>query len=70
MNMHENARLTFARRQELVADMMEKRTSPVVAAAKHGVSAPTACEIRIDQLDRTGKRIRRGEGEATQLGCC
>lgn len=42
MNIHKNARLTFARRQELVADMVERRLSPVAAAAKHGVSAPTA----------------------------
>ncbi len=42
MNIHKNARLTFARRQELVADMVERHMSPAAAAAKHGVSAPTA----------------------------
>lgn len=42
MNIHKNARLTFVRRQELVADMVERHMSPVAAAAKHGVSAPTA----------------------------
>jgi transposase InsO family protein len=42
MNIHKNARLTFARRQELVTDMVERHMSPVAAATKHGVSAPTA----------------------------
>jgi transposase InsO family protein len=42
MNIHKNARLTLARRQELIADMVERHLSPPVAAAKAGVSAPTA----------------------------
>lgn len=42
MNIHKNARLTFVRRQELVADMVERQMSPATAAAKYGVSPPTA----------------------------
>ena len=42
MNTHKNARLTFARRQEMVQDMIERRVSPVAAGAAQGVSAPTA----------------------------
>lgn len=42
MNIHKNARLTLARRQELIADMLERHLSPPVAAARAGVSAPTA----------------------------
>ena len=42
MNTHKNARLTFARRQEMVQDMIERRVSPATAGAAQGVSAPTA----------------------------
>jgi transposase InsO family protein len=42
MNTHKNARLTFARRQEMVRDMIERQWSPAMAGAVHGVSAPTA----------------------------
>jgi transposase InsO family protein len=42
MNTHKNARLTFARRLELVRDMTCGGLSPARAAAAHGVSAPTA----------------------------
>ena len=42
MNIHKNARLTFARRQEMVRDMIERALTPAAAAAAHGVSAPTA----------------------------
>jgi transposase InsO family protein len=42
MNTHKNARLTFARRLELVRDMTERGLSPVAAGSAHGVSAPTA----------------------------
>jgi transposase InsO family protein len=42
MNTHKNARLTFARRQEMVQDMIEHRISARAAAAAQGVSAPTA----------------------------
>jgi len=42
MNIHKNARLTFARRQEMVRDMVERHLTPPAAAAAHGVSAPTA----------------------------
>lgn len=42
MNTHKNARLTFARRQEMVRDIVELGMTPAAAAATHGVSAPTA----------------------------
>lgn len=42
MNTHKNARLTFARRLELVRDMICRGLSPSTAGPAHGVSAPTA----------------------------
>lgn len=42
MNTHKNARLTFARRLEMVEDMIARGVSPAAAGSIHGVSAPTA----------------------------
>jgi transposase InsO family protein len=42
MNIHKNARLTFARRLEMVLDMVDKGFTPCTAAAVHGVSEPSA----------------------------
>lgn len=42
MNTHKNARLTFARRLELIRDMTSGGLNPANAGATHGVSAPTA----------------------------
>lgn len=42
MNTHKNARLTFARRLEMVEDMRGQKLSPEAAGRRHGVSAPTA----------------------------
>ena len=42
MNIHKNARLTLARRQEMIEDILARHLSPPVAAARAGVSAPTA----------------------------
>uniref|UniRef100_UPI000AF3C932 helix-turn-helix domain-containing protein n=1 Tax=Cupriavidus sp. D384 TaxID=1538095 RepID=UPI000AF3C932 len=42
MNTHKNARLTFARRLEMVQDITEHGLSVPEAAASHGVTAPTA----------------------------
>lgn len=42
MNTHKNARLTYARRMELVEDVTKRGLSPSSAALAHGVSAPTA----------------------------
>jgi transposase InsO family protein len=42
MNIHKNARLTLARRLELVLDITVRGVSPSQAALTHGVSAPTA----------------------------
>jgi transposase InsO family protein len=42
MNIHENARLTFARRLEMVRNIVERELTPAEAAAEAGVSEPTA----------------------------
>jgi len=42
MNIHKNARLTLARRVEMVKDMVDHGLRPAQAALLHGVSAPTA----------------------------
>ena len=42
MNIHKNARLTFARRLELVQDVLQRKLRPSAAAARHEVSVPTA----------------------------
>ncbi len=42
MNAHKNARLTFARRLEMVRSIVEQRRTPAQAGAEAGVSAPTA----------------------------
>lgn len=42
MNTHKNARLTYARRTEMVQDIVERGLTPCEAAAAHGVSGPTA----------------------------
>jgi len=41
MNIHKNARLTFARRQEMVHDVVERKLTLAAAAASHAVSVPT-----------------------------
>jgi transposase InsO family protein len=41
MNIHKNARLTFARRLEMVQDVVERKLTHAASAASHGVSAPT-----------------------------
>jgi transposase InsO family protein len=42
MNTHKNARLTYARRIEMVKEIVENRLTLCAAAAAHSVSAPTA----------------------------
>ena len=42
MKMHKNARLTFARRLELVKSVVQQGVAVCAAAASHGVSLPTA----------------------------
>lgn len=42
MNTHKNARLTFARRMQLVRSILDQDLDPAIAAAQQGVSAPTA----------------------------
>ena len=42
MNIHKNARLTFARRLELVGMMIDQGLSPAAAAHEAGVTEPTA----------------------------
>lgn len=42
MNTHKNARLTFARRLQMVQDITERGVSTTDAASRHGVTPPTA----------------------------
>jgi transposase InsO family protein len=42
MNIHKNARLTYARRIEMVRSIIERRLTPAKAAVEAGVSEPTA----------------------------
>ena len=42
MNIHKNARLTLARRIEMVRTIVEDKVTPAEAAAEAGVSEPTA----------------------------
>ena len=44
MNTHKNARLTFARRLEMVHDLTERGISQNAAAQAHAVSLPTVCK--------------------------
>ena len=41
MNFHKNARLIFVRRLEMIEDVLERKLTYAVAAAKHQVSVPT-----------------------------
>jgi len=41
MNIHKNARLTFARRLEMVHNIIERKLTHAATAAKHDVSVPT-----------------------------
>lgn len=41
MNIHKNARLTFARRLEMVHSVVDRKVTLAAAAAAHGVSVPT-----------------------------
>ena len=40
MNIHKNARLTFARRLEMVQDLIERKLTHAATAANHTVSLP------------------------------
>ena len=42
MNTHKNARLTFARRLQMVRDITQGGLSACEAAERHGVTPPTA----------------------------
>ena len=44
MNIHKNARLTLARRIEMVKNIVDRGLTPAEAAASAGVSQPTACK--------------------------
>jgi len=78
MNIHKNARLTFARRMELVREVLEGGLTPCAAAAAYGVSAPSArkwvgrylAEGEAGLLDRSSrpKRSPRSIAPAKALG--
>src|SRR2546421_454628 len=68
MNIHKNARLTFARRLEMVHDVLEHGATLAATAVSHGVSVPTVRKwaarflLHIDtkklgRIERMGKRI-------------
>jgi hypothetical protein len=42
MNTHKNARLTFARRMQLVRSILDQKLDLAIAAAEQGVSVSTA----------------------------
>jgi transposase len=42
MNTHKNARLTFARRMQLVRRILDQNLEPAIVASEQGVSVPTA----------------------------
>lgn len=52
MNTHKNARLTFARRLEMVQELTEFGSSVQQAAADHGVTAPTVRKMAGPLLGR------------------
>jgi transposase InsO family protein len=54
MNIHKNARLTLVRRLEMVKDVVERRMTLTLAAARHGVSVPTVRKW-------VGRYLARGE---------
>ena len=53
MNTHKNARLTFARRLEMVHDVLERGLTLVATASAHGVSVPTVRKW-------SGRYVRQG----------
>ncbi len=55
MNIHKNARLTFARRLEMVQDVVDRKLTLAAAAERHGVSVPTVRKW-------VGRYLARGEG--------
>jgi transposase-like protein len=55
MNSHKNARLTYARRIEMVHDITVRGMSVLHAALAHGVTAPTARKW-------LGRYLAQGEG--------
>ena len=65
MNIHKNARLTFARRLEMVQDVTQRGLSRTVAALTHGVSVPTVrkwlgrylAQGEIALLDRSSRPV-------------
>ncbi|VTU45183.1 hypothetical protein E5P2_00059 (plasmid) [Variovorax sp. PBL-E5] len=63
MNTHKHARLTFARRIEMVKQMTLEGLDAVQAAAAHGVTAPTAQPLDASHLD-VSNHPSRGEEQA------
>ena len=63
MNTHKNARLTFARRIEMVRNIVERRLTPAEAAAEAGVSLPTARKW-------LGRFLTHGEGALVDRPSC
>jgi transposase InsO family protein len=66
MNTHKNARLTFARRMQLVRSVLDQNVDLAIAAAEQGVSVPTArkwlgrflAEGEVGLMDRSSRPRR------------
>ena len=63
MNIHKNARLTLARRLELVRDIIDNGLTPCTAGAVHGVSEPTARKW-------VGRYLAEGKGGLHDRSSC
>jgi len=75
MNTHKNARLTYARRLEMVRSVTERGATLRVAAVNHGVSVPTArkwtdrylAQGATGLLDRTSRPRRSPRATSPEL---
>jgi transposase InsO family protein len=75
MNIHKNARLTFARRLEMVHDVLERGRTLIAAASTYGVSVPTVRKWsgrylrqgRAGLLDRSSRPARSPRAIAPEV---
>jgi transposase InsO family protein len=75
MNIHKNARLTFARRLEMVHDVLERGLTLIAAASTYGVSTPTVrkwsgryvMQGRAGLLDRSSRPARSPHAIAPEV---
>lgn len=75
MNIHKNARLTFARRLEMVHDVLERGLTLIATASTYGVSTPTVrkwsgryvMQGRAGLLDRSSRPARSPRAIAPEV---